>query len=248
MVLTDNYIYVGNASNDPVGVAMSNDCTIASNGAITCDHDALDNYVANEHIDWTIDQGATDIHSGNYTAGYTDLTDFNQTAWRLFYSNNLGNVIELSLGADGEYLQSQGAASLTWSVPTDNDTTYTAGRSLTLDGTTINADAETYTGKHKIAFENPTADDDFFFGEVAATQTFTSIYCKTLVGTVDLDVQIAGSDINGTDITCNTTGVLDDSLGGDTAGAVGEELKLAITSVASDPTYLMVQVNYEYGD
>jgi hypothetical protein len=78
MVLTDNYIYVGDASNDPVGVAMSNDCSIASNGAITCDHDALDNFVANEHLDWTGDLGAVNIHAGNYTdttyLGGTNLT------------------------------------------------------------------------------------------------------------------------------------------------------------------------------
>ena len=346
MTLTDTYIYVGNGSNNPVGVSMSSDCTISNTGAITCDHDALDNFVANEHLDWTADLGATNIHSGNYTdnnttyvssdfthndltgfvanehldwtsdlgatnihsgnytAGLTDLTDFDQTAWRLFYSNNLGDVIELSLGTDGQYLKSQGGtSSLTWGTPTnttytggtgitltgtvfsttdseivhdnlsgfvgdehldwtgdlgatnihagnytDTNTTYTAGRSLTLDGTTINADAETYTGKHKIAFETPTATDDFFFGEVATTQTFTSIYCKTLVGTVNLDITIAGTDINGADIVCNTTGVLDSSLGGDTAGGVGEEIALAITSVASDPTYLMVQLNYTYND
>ncbi len=30
-------------------------------------HDDLTGFVANEHIDWTADQGATNIHSGNYT-------------------------------------------------------------------------------------------------------------------------------------------------------------------------------------
>jgi len=70
MVLTENYIYVGDASNDPVGVAMSNDCTIASNGAITCDHDALDNFVANEHLDWTASVGT--IHTDNYIEGHGD--------------------------------------------------------------------------------------------------------------------------------------------------------------------------------
>ena len=44
--------------------------------------------------------------------GYTDLTEFvDQTAWRLFYSNNLGDVIELALGTDGQYLKSTGATS-----------------------------------------------------------------------------------------------------------------------------------------
>ena len=41
------------------------------------DHDALTNFVAEEHIDWTVDQGSTNIHSGNYTetANLVDLED-----------------------------------------------------------------------------------------------------------------------------------------------------------------------------
>lgn len=43
--------------------------------------------------------------------GYTNLTSFvDQTAWRLFYSNTDGDVIELALGADGTYLKSNGPA------------------------------------------------------------------------------------------------------------------------------------------
>lgn len=38
-------------------------CTGYPSSAI--DHDSTSNYVANEHIDWTTDQGATNIHSGN---------------------------------------------------------------------------------------------------------------------------------------------------------------------------------------
>lgn len=93
------------------------------------------------------------------------------------------------------------------------------------------------------AIENPVDTDDVIIGEVATAETYTSIYCKTLVGTVDLDVTIGGADINGTDITCTTTGVLDETLAGDTSGAVGDEVALAITSVASDPTYLIVILN-----
>jgi len=44
--------------------------------------------------------------------GYTDLTEFvDQTAWRLFYSNASGDVVELAFGADGTYLMSNGATS-----------------------------------------------------------------------------------------------------------------------------------------
>ncbi len=37
-------------------------------------HDNLSGFVANEHIDWTADQGATDIHAGNYTDTNTTYT------------------------------------------------------------------------------------------------------------------------------------------------------------------------------
>ena len=35
------------------------------------DHDSMTNFVSNEHIDWTTDQGSTNIHTGNYVAGGT---------------------------------------------------------------------------------------------------------------------------------------------------------------------------------
>lgn len=52
-------------------------------------------------------------------AGYTNLTSFiEQTAWRLFYSDGSGDVKELALGADGEYLKSNGAAvAPSWATP-----------------------------------------------------------------------------------------------------------------------------------
>ena len=41
------------------------------------DHDSLGNFEENEHIDWTIDQGAVNIHAGNYTDTNTNqLTTF----------------------------------------------------------------------------------------------------------------------------------------------------------------------------
>ena len=47
-------------------------------GAI--DHDQLLNFVANEHLDWTADQGATNINNANIELAVNDLTDaFNST-------------------------------------------------------------------------------------------------------------------------------------------------------------------------
>jgi hypothetical protein len=45
-----------------------------STGAVTLTHDGFSDYVANEHIDWTADQGATNIHANNYTDTDTTYT------------------------------------------------------------------------------------------------------------------------------------------------------------------------------
>ena len=52
-------------------------------------------------------------------AGFSDLTDYEeQTPWRVFYSDADGDVTELALGADGDMLQSNGAAAApTWETP-----------------------------------------------------------------------------------------------------------------------------------
>jgi hypothetical protein len=44
-------------------------------GAVVLNHDTLAGFVANEHIDWTTDQGATNIHAGNYTDTDTTYSD-----------------------------------------------------------------------------------------------------------------------------------------------------------------------------
>ena len=49
-------------------------------GAVVLNHDTLAGFVSNEHIDWTADQGATNIHAGNYINTNTQLTDADITA------------------------------------------------------------------------------------------------------------------------------------------------------------------------
>lgn len=55
--------------------------------------------------------GRLKVDAAGGGGGYTNLTQFvDQTAWRLFYSNVDGDVIEFAFGADGTFLMSQGAA------------------------------------------------------------------------------------------------------------------------------------------
>lgn len=61
-------IELGNASDTTIArsgagaVTIEGTAIVMSGGAF---HDGFSDFVANEHIDWTSDQGATDIHSGN---------------------------------------------------------------------------------------------------------------------------------------------------------------------------------------
>jgi hypothetical protein len=48
----------------PTDVVLSVDGAV---GAVTLNHDSLTGFVANEHLDWTADQGGTNLHAGNYT-------------------------------------------------------------------------------------------------------------------------------------------------------------------------------------
>jgi hypothetical protein len=68
---TANQVMKTDGSGDLVW-ANDNDTTYVSSDFT---HDDLTGFVADEHIDWTIDQGTTNIHSGNYTD--TIYTTFN---------------------------------------------------------------------------------------------------------------------------------------------------------------------------
>jgi len=55
----------------PGDIYVDNNIVAYSGGAF---HDGFSDFVANEHIDWTQDQGTTNIHSGNYTDTNTTYT------------------------------------------------------------------------------------------------------------------------------------------------------------------------------
>jgi hypothetical protein len=105
--------------------------------------------------------------------GYTNLTSFvDQTAWRVFYSDGSGDVKELALGADGEYLKSNGASSApTWATPTGAahdavtlDTETAAIFSLSTQQLTL----DSQTANYVLAAPNGSAGDPTFRALVAA--------------------------------------------------------------------------------
>lgn len=95
-------------------VAVSGQNTIVADS----NNDTL-TLVAGTNISITTDDTTDSITINSTGAGFTNLTQFvSQTAWRLFYSDGSGDVQELALGANGEYLQSTGATGVpTWSTP-----------------------------------------------------------------------------------------------------------------------------------
>lgn len=68
-ILNDGKVANSRVLTDVPINAVFTDTTYASSDF---NHDQLAGFVANEHIDWTTDQGATNIHAGNYTD--TDTT------------------------------------------------------------------------------------------------------------------------------------------------------------------------------
>jgi hypothetical protein len=101
-------------------------CTYSSTTGLVCTSDA-NNYTlptATDSVLGGVKVGTgLSITDGVLSAtggGYTNLTSFvDQTAWRLFYSDGSGDVKDLALGSDGEFLKSNGATSVpSWGTPT----------------------------------------------------------------------------------------------------------------------------------
>lgn len=193
------------------------------------------------------------IDSTHYVAGSIDLEHMSSQS---VDSDNIveATIVEADMNvdeapADNDILTyDTTGANFSWQTPAElslegeSHCSEHDGRSTTCATEVLNADEETYIYKAKIAFENPVATDDFVFGELTHAVTFTSIYCKTLVGTVTLDVTSGGTDIEGTDIVCDTDGQSDAGIS-NASGSASDEIKLAITEVASAPTYLFLQLN-----
>ncbi len=78
----------------PTDVVLSVDGAV---GAVTLNHDSLAGFVANEHLDWSADQGSTNLHAGNYTdtvythpttAGYKHIPTGGSAGQVLKYSSS----------------------------------------------------------------------------------------------------------------------------------------------------------------
>jgi len=170
------------------------------------------------------------------------------------------NTVNLNTMTDGKWCKySSSGTALDCNVDpvVDTNTTYTAGRSLTLDGTTINADAELYTDNiFTFNLENPVTGDDGDFGHpgVAVAFTVTKVICNTDTGTATINIEervsttpnTAGTDILSTDLVCDSNRQSSCASGCDvntiTNARIDAEdvLALMISAVANSPTKLRV--------
>lgn len=187
------------------------------------------NYLLNVDADGTM--GYTDPAG---LGGYTNLTSFvAQTAWRIFYSNADGDVTELALGSDGEYLKSNGAAAApTWATPSgaahDAVTLSAAAGSNLLSLSTQEIGLDTQTANY--VFAGPTSGDPAApaFRALGASDIpdLSSTYLTALTAGTYIDV--TGSTIN-VDLT-----ETDDITWGAAAG--GSQTWTFDTGSGTDPT------------
>ena len=132
------------------------------------------------------------------------------------------------------------------------DTNLTAGRSLTLTGDDVLADAELYTDTKGLWFEDPTAADDFESIWIARNQavTLTKIWCES-DQTVTIMLQVddgTPADVDSVDLVCITTPDTDDALDGDATMAAGDRLDLDLVSVSGTPTWVSIMWEFTYDD
>jgi hypothetical protein len=131
-----------------------------------------------------------------------------------------------------------------------------AGTHLTLTAgspDTLDVDAELKTHDHCITIADPATDDEWYTVWRAPTAiTITEIYCEVTGGTsVAADFEVddgTPTGVNGSDITCSTSGVTDSSLAGDTGMADGDRLDLDFGTVTGTVTQISACIEYTIDD
>ena len=94
---------------------------------------------ANKHIDWSVDQGGTQVHANNYTntgnTTYTAGTNVSISGTNVISATDTNTDTTYTAGANVTINGTVISSSFT---DTDTNTTYTAGSGLSLAGTTFN--------------------------------------------------------------------------------------------------------------
>ncbi len=144
-----------------------------------------------------------------------------------------------------------GASNTITNIDLSASVNLTAGRSLTLTGDDVLADAELYTDTKCIYFESPTASDDFksiWFAKQAAT--LTSIWAES-DQTVTFMLQVddgTPADVDSVDLAPAAGTAEDTALNGDATMASGDRLDIDLVSVSGTPTRVSICWTFQYDD
>jgi hypothetical protein len=130
----------------------------------------------------------------------------------------------------------------TSTIDISDNTNLTAGRSLTMSGDSIEADAELYTDTKCLWFENPTAADDFkSIWRSSQAITFTKIWAESdqtvtfnLQEDDDTPANILSASLAPAAGTASSTSFADASFAADS------RLDLVVDSVANTPTWVSI--------
>lgn len=132
-----------------------------------------------------------------------------------------------------------------------DDVNLTAGRSLTLTGDDVTADAEIYTDTKCIYIEDPVAADDLksiWMSKIAST--ITSIWAES-DQTVTFMLQVddgSAADVDSVDLAPAAGTAEDTSLNGDATMAAGDRLDIDLVSTTNTPTWVSICWTLTYDD
>ncbi len=144
-----------------------------------------------------------------------------------------------------------GATTLTTPLDISSNTNLAAGRSLTMSGDSVEADAEIYTDTKCLYWESPLAADDFkSIWRTTQAVTITQVWCES-DQTIAFDLQEddgSPADIIGVDLQCAAGENSTSTAFADAAIAANSRIDLAVTSVSGTPTWASICFTYTKDD
>ena len=223
-------IPIGTAADTVVYAALSGEATMTNGGVVTlADSVTVTGWTLGTSSATTFTAGTVNVDlldgvgAVDMDYGSADITD------HTFITDGTG---------DAEIVLPLASVSLA-------ETLLTAGRSLTLSTNDVLADAELYTDTKCYRVTFPTAADDdksIWRNSTANAFDLTEIWAES-DQTVTFMLQVddgTPADVDTVNLAPAAGEAEDTSLNGDTQVAASEELDLAITSVANNPTWFTV--------
>ncbi len=197
------------------------------------------------------------VNENGAIAGYSGLTFASSTGLLTVGSSTISGNFKLSSLLNG-FLKVDGTGLVsTSSIDISSDTNLAAGRSLTMSGDSVEADAELFTKDLSISFINATTTTNGSIQKQSFQAiTITEITCSTNGAniTIGLDErasstpQTAGTDIfNGGSMIC-VSGQIATSTFANATIAAGALISLDVDSVANATSTLRIHINYQVSD